>query len=221
MARPVSSFSDKERKAYLLLLFNLAFHNGLFSRPELEMVYKMAEAAEIPKEWVEQTIAECGKCDEQKILNALEVLAHSELKFPFLRDLYLVANADHCVEEKEFKEIEFIEEHLDLTTEQKEVLQRFSIDLVAAQNAGQGTEEIAALIQKYEEEFNRCGIPHSITAQSYAQNTLWNFEVSISQLDETTGMLALLVSPIIFTYEGLRFLLNRMGNGASSSLEEE
>jgi uncharacterized tellurite resistance protein B-like protein len=220
MHKTLSSFEENEKKAYLLLLLNLAFQNGSVSSPELEKVYQIAQAAQIPKNWIEQTIAKAGTCSEKQLLEALAVLARSELKFPFIRDLYLVANADHRIEEIEFKEINFFEEHLDLTSGQKDAIERFSIDLVTAQKLEQTPEEIQKIIDNYEQEFKKNGIPHSITTQNYIQNTLWNFETSVAQLDETTGMLTLLVSPIIFTYEGLRLLLNKIWTGAPPPPEE-
>jgi DnaJ-domain-containing protein 1 len=221
MHKTLSSFEENEKKAYLLLLLNLAFQNGSVCSPELEKVYQIAEVAQIPKNWIEQTIAQAGTCSEKQLLEALAILARSDLKFPFIRDLYLVANADHRIEEIEFKEINFFEEHLDLTSEQKEAIKRFSIDLVVAQKLEQTPEEIQKIIDNYEEEFKKYGIPHSMTTQNYIENTLWNFETSVAQLDETTGMLTLLVSPIIFTYEGLRLLLNKVWKGSPPPPDEE
>jgi DnaJ-domain-containing protein 1 len=221
MRKTLSSFEENEKKAYLLLLLNLAFQNGSVSSPELEKVYQIAEAAQIPKNWIEQTIAKAGTCSEKQLVEALAILASSDLKFPFIRDLYLVANADQSIEESEFKEINFFEEHLGLTSEQKEAIERFSIDLVTAQKLGQTPEEIQKIIDNYEQEFKEHGIPHSMTAQNYIENTLWNFETSVAQLDETTGMLALLVSPIIFTYEGLRLLLNKIWIGTPPPSDQE
>jgi uncharacterized tellurite resistance protein B-like protein len=108
----LSGNSDAEKGAYLAAIASIATADTEASEVEVEHLTALCEAAELSPEQTEKVLAAATSADEQVLLQNLDVLKSSELKFSLVTDLFAFAKSDGNYSEEEQHSVAKISNYL-------------------------------------------------------------------------------------------------------------
>ena len=108
----LSGNSDAEKGAYLAAIASIATADAEASEVEVEHLTALCEAAELSPEQTQKVLAAATSADEQQLLQNLDVLKSSDLKYSLVTDLFAFAKSDGNYSEEEQHSVAKISSYL-------------------------------------------------------------------------------------------------------------
>jgi uncharacterized tellurite resistance protein B-like protein len=108
----LSGHSDAEKGAYLAAIASIATADTEASEVELDHLTALCEAAELSPEQTEKVLAAATSTEEQELLQNLDVLKTSDLKYSLVTDLFAFAKSDGNYSEEEQHSVAKISNYL-------------------------------------------------------------------------------------------------------------
>ena len=108
----LSGNSDAEKGAYLAAIASIATADAEASEVEVEHLTALCEAAELSPEQTQKVLEAATSADEQQLLQNLDVLKSSDLKYSLVTDLFAFAKSDGNYSEEEQHSVAKISNYL-------------------------------------------------------------------------------------------------------------
>ena len=130
--------TDQQKSAYLTVIASIATADTEASGTEIEYLTDLTEAAGLSGEHQQRVMNAAKSTDEQQLLQSLDVLKGTELRYSLITDLLAFAKADQNYSESEEQGIRKIADYLGVDEEQYNALGE-----VADQSASANPETVA------------------------------------------------------------------------------
>lgn len=156
----LKDFSDSEKGAYLGAIASLATADHSASEEEMEHMELLADSAGLSDSQKKSVIRAATELSGDELVNCLEVLKTSELRFSLITDLIAFGQADENYSVEEKQNVEKIAAHLEINKEQFSLLDQFVNKTQDSQPAEQKEVSSTGFLQSLglEEKFKNSGL---------------------------------------------------------------
>jgi len=129
----LAGHSDEEKGAYLGAIASIATADRQASEEELENLAELCNAAQINQQQKEAVLHAAGAMTDEELINCLNILKNSDLKYSLVTDLIAFAKADSDYSEAEQQQVQKIAQYLGVNQQQFSLLDQFTNKAASAQ----------------------------------------------------------------------------------------
>lgn len=122
----LEGYSDREKGAYLGAIASIATADREASQEELEYIAALCEAAGLSEPQKASVVRSATELSGKELIQCLDILKTSELKYSLVTDLMAFAKADNNYSEEEQEDISEIAEYLGVNQHQFSLLNQFA-----------------------------------------------------------------------------------------------
>jgi uncharacterized tellurite resistance protein B-like protein len=129
----LAGHSDQEKGAYLGAIASIATADRQATEEELKSLAELCDAAQINQQQKEAVLHAAGAITDDELIQCLNILKNSDLKYSLVTDLIAFAKADSDYNEAEQQQVQKIAQHLGVNQQQFSLLDQFTNKAANAQ----------------------------------------------------------------------------------------